>query len=368
MSIDGRDLISNSDRSRLLRMTSRARSHEFRRYWAGYLPDRVTMARHLEMLKRFHLGEDINFESLVEQRASKIATYAFASSPYYRQLFLDHNISPQSFLENLSRVPLLDKAVIRREGSNLLAMPQARADLAMCTTGGSTGEPLSFLACGGFDAAHQKFLFEMMGYRRRDRILAMDGSVVPSAVREQGVYWIRKSSRELPYGSFGLSSQYLTSGNIAQYFEFIQRFRPNFIRGYPSFIDTVSRHILENGLTVDFPVKGIQLTSESHSALQAENISRAFNSPTVDQYGHTESAVFGYSLPCATTIYCSPLNGYTEVLDENGKHVSPGGVGEVVVTGFHNYAMPFLRYKTGDLAQYESRQQGVVYPTKSSVP
>jgi phenylacetate-CoA ligase len=39
-----------------------------------------------------------------------------------------------------------------------------------------------------------------------------------------------------------------------------------------------------------------------------------------------------------------------EILREDGSPTSPGQVGRVVVTSFYNYAMPFIRYETGDFA------------------
>ena len=43
-------------------------------------------------------------------------------------------------------------------------------------------------------------------------------------------------------------------------------------------------------------------------------------------------------------------NAFVEIVDENGREVAPGELGRVVVTGFYNYAMPFIRYDLGDLA------------------
>jgi phenylacetate-CoA ligase len=41
--------------------------------------------------------------------------------------------------------------------------------------------------------------------------------------------------------------------------------------------------------------------------------------------------------------------------------VAENNIGEVVVTGFSNKIMPFIRYKTGDLAIYGGTKNGVVY-------
>ena len=41
---------------------------------------------------------------------------------------------------------------------------------------------------------------------------------------------------------------------------------------------------------------------------------------------------------------------HVEILDENGKKVPNGTLGQVVVTSLDNYLMPLIKYKIGDLA------------------
>jgi phenylacetate-CoA ligase len=40
-----------------------------------------------------------------------------------------------------------------------------------------------------------------------------------------------------------------------------------------------------------------------------------------------------------------------EILDQNGRPCAPGETGFVIATGFRNFAMPLIRYNTGDLAE-----------------
>lgn len=48
---------------------------------------------------------------------------------------------------------------------------------------------------------------------------------------------------------------------------------------------------------------------------------------------------------------------YVELLDETGDPVEEVGArGEIVGTAFHNYAMPLIRYRTGDYAIYAGKQ------------
>ena len=103
---------------------------------------------------------------------------------------------------------------------------------------------------------------------------------------------------------------------------------------------------------VSFHLKGIYLTSESYSIDDTNYISSILQCPVYGQYGHTECSVFATKKPQENQYLCSPLYGYTEVLDKQGHQVKKGEAGEVVVTGFSIAGLPFIRYRTGDLAVY----------------
>lgn len=48
--------------------------------------------------------------------------------------------------------------------------------------------------------------------------------------------------------------------------------------------------------------------------------------------------------------HVEPSYGYCEVIDDNG---IPSKKGQIVATGFLNYAMPLIRYKTGDVGSLD---------------
>jgi len=55
--------------------------------------------------------------------------------------------------------------------------------------------------------------------------------------------------------------------------------------------------------------------------------------------------------------HINPEYGIVEILDKNNKKITEHGKqGEIVTTSLHNYAMPFIRYKTGDLATVSSKK------------
>ena len=45
-----------------------------------------------------------------------------------------------------------------------------------------------------------------------------------------------------------------------------------------------------------------------------------------------------------------------EIVDENGNICPPGKEGEIIVTSLENYAMPFIRYKIGDIGAIKENE------------
>ena len=70
-------------------------------------------------------------------------------------------------------------------------------------------------------------------------------------------------------------------------------------------------------------------------------------------YGQSEKLVLGTGCENSNDYHVWPTYGFFELLDENGNTVTtPGKRGEIVGTGFINTVMPFIRYRTGDMATY----------------
>lgn len=350
----------NMDIKRLIRISKRLNDLLYIKYGIKYIEDKLFIKHYLPILAKYHTGLKYDFQSINQRRLIRIMEYAYQHSSYYSRLFDESSVNTNELLLNWDNVPFLDKDIIRKEKENILALPRSKDYIGFVTTGGSTGQPLGFHTLGGCDAEHQEFLFRIIGYKPGDKILAMDGTVIPNDLLGENIFWVTKNESNLPYGSMALSSQYLSSVNIQHYVNFLNDFKPNIIRGYPSFISDIANYILRNNIKIAFEVKGVELTSESFYEYQIVNIRKAFNTRVFNQYGHAEASVFGYSIDASLLTYCSPLYGYTEVIGVDNKHVESGEIGEIVVTGFTNYAMPFIRYRTGDLALYDGEENGIV--------
>jgi phenylacetate-CoA ligase len=330
------------------------------KHFAKYHARRGTVLRQLARLKQYHTGSREDFTSDRNALLGRIVAYADRYCPYYRKLFADSGLDVSGVIDQFWKIPFLDKSTVRNNGDRIASSNLRDMIYGSGNTGGSTGEPLKFLTSISFDPEHQAFLYDMMGYDNGDRILAMDGTAIEDDLAAKGIYWKKKSKSDLPFGSMALSSLYLDKNTVSRYADFLVEFEPSIIRGYPAFVNEIATYLLDKGIRLRRPMKGVVLTSESSSATQIRNVGRAFGTSVHLQYGHSEAALFGYTVDDSYEYYCSPFYGYVEVVDDSGSHVKPGEMGEVICTGFYNYAMPFIRYRTGDLAVFSGDIDGIV--------
>lgn len=71
-----------------------------------------------------------------------------------------------------------------------------------------------------------------------------------------------------------------------------------------------------------------------------------FGCPVIDMYALNEAGPVAFS--CNGKHEILPHDLYVEILDDAGRSLAPGEVGEIVVTGGVNPNLPLVRYRTGD--------------------
>ena len=103
-------------------------------------------------------------------------------------------------------------------------------------------------------------------------------------------------------------------------------------------------------------LKGVMLYSENVYGYQMRMFREVFDCPILAHYGHSERVLMAGTLPQDPRYFFWPQYGHFELLDaENRPITQPGKLGFVVGTSFDNRVMPFVRYRTGDLAMLSER-------------
>ena len=319
-------------------------------YWFFYLVYDYWIRNKLKKINE----SDVDLEKEEFWLQKKILHYYYKAFPYY---YKGLGLTGE---ESLHEYPFLTKDVIRNHPEWFRCKYEHYLPIHSYSTSGSTGVPLSFRTTPNHDPVHQRMLWKIMGYKKGDRIVLINGNLLSDEKIEKKIFYNFLSKKQMPYGGYELSCLYLLEKTAEDYIRCLDELKPAFIRGYSHAIFRLAQYIQKMNKKFDFKIKGIQLTAEKAFDYQVDFIEEVFRTKVYMQYGHSEACVFAYTRADDKRYRCSPLYGHVEVVDDEGRPVKIGEIGEVVVTSYSNYAMPFIRYRTGDLAEYGGRDGSVV--------
>lgn len=318
-----------------------------------------------DLIKQILKTNSCSKKNLTEKKLTEVLKVAYKYVPFYRQYDFLKNVSKKNCFEMLEKLPLSDKEFIFKNEKNLRHKKMFHEDYQYwSSTGGSTGKPLLFPKSYIPEGEHQIALIEYItGESFADilskpyGIVSFDGTRPAEEDMKKNIFWDEQSKGI--YGNLFFCSFYETEENLKYYVEKLNEAKPVLIRGYSNAILTCAKYINKYHTLKSFP-KAVYVTSEYCAKESMLEISQAFNCPVYGQYGLSEAAFFGWTKPNDDIYYLSPIYGYAEILNENGKHVKPGEKGELTATAFGNYVQPFIRYRTGDIVEFGGYENGIL--------
>ena len=136
-----------------------------------------------------------------------------------------------------------------------------------------------------------------------------------------------------------------------QYYDIFTREKFCYVYGYPNAIALFSKWIIDTDRptlnSVCETLKYCLVTGEMLFESDRKLIEAAFGVEVYNEYGLSEIDVVAFGNELGEW-HINSKNLLIEVVDEDGRQVPEGQVGYLLVTALTNYAMPFIRYKTGD--------------------
>lgn len=307
-------------------------------------PEFRALARELRASDRWSADR---LAALQLERLRETVRRAEAHVPAYRERFAAAGVGAHTLrsLHDLARFPFLHKDDLRAPGADFLARDLAPERLERVASGGTTGVPVTFHHVAGehqdVARAFQLALWGRIGFAYEARVLDLTASF--------GAPWGYADGRLLR-----VSIPWLDAAGAAGWLGEVLRFRPAYVLGLPSTVAALAQVLEDAG--VRLPVRGVVVGSEVLHPWQRERIGAALGCRVLAWYGMSEGA--GYAAGCerSDAYHFHPLAGVVELVDDAGRPVTePGGEGEIVLTGFHTRATPFIRFRTGDRGVWGGR-------------
>ncbi len=292
------------------------------------------------------------------QQLSKLLHHAYEYVPYYHKVFDERGLKPSDIkkIEDLSKLPYLTKAIVRENVHTLIAKNISKRRLDSVRTSGSTGTPLVFYQQKGItDSMELAFIWRMWrcgGYQFGDRCVVLREDAPDRLEGGKRIWWERNPA----YNYLILSPHHMTEENLYNYVEKIREFKPKAMQTLPSLLFILSDFMQRHGMAPFPSIKVILCGSETLYPWQREKAEDVFNCKVFSWYGQNEKVVLAGECKENNEYHIFPEYGVTEIIGRDDKHVTrEGEMGEIIGTGFNNYAMPFIRYKTKDVAVWTNK-------------
>jgi phenylacetate-CoA ligase len=278
------------------------------------------------------------------RRLRRLVRHAWESVPYYRRLFDEHGLDPESVqgLDDLSRIPMSTRETYQQAGpERLLSRRHHQARLFQRRTSGSTGKPVT-IRCTWFEeslvSALRAKAFWAQGVRPWHRVARV--KLALSSRRSPG--WVAWLSR-LRVPPQAVIDCLLPPREILRRLE---GFNPHVIMSFPGVLAQVAE-LAPHGA---FPhLRLVHVGGETVTPQALDRIRRGLGVAVRQGYASHEFGQIAWECVQGLLHVCSEAV-IVEVLSE-GRPVGEGQAGEVVATALHSFAMPFIRYRLGDLAR-----------------
>ena len=292
------------------------------------------VAHHIKDLKRA-FADPVVGRKLAQERLEKFLEYACATTPFYKKF---------AGAKDLREFPVIQKSTIRENYDDFLSSAYDKNDLVTTTTSGSYGAPMKF------------YLTKDKRARQTAEVIYFNGW----AGYKVGMRY--SQVRAYPRGRWRLFLQngVLMNPSVidADWLERQrQRFKKRkirFIIGYPSAIMPLANYCMSKGDgPTDFAIRGIITGAESLLSSIRENVEKVFGCQVLDRYSSNECGVMSHECAEHKRHHINLATHKFELLKvDRDEPVEADEVGRVVVTDFFSYALPLIRYDTGDLASW----------------
>lgn len=267
--------------------------------------------------------------------------FAYHNSKFYRNLYKDIDITLIRTIDDLKKLPILDKEMLRKHIDDI--MIETDEPCWYSHTGGTTGKSLCVKMTHNDMMRRMAMLDHFkakVGFEHREmRRATFNGKHIIPPQQSKKIFWRYNSAcKQKLYSSF-----HITEENMEYYVQDLNRFKPHALDGFFTSMCDIAGYIERHNIQLDFKPVAIFPTSENLTVEGKNLLERVFGCKVYNQYASSEGAPFVNECP----------NQHLHVLLASGVFESYDNSDEILVTSFTTHATPLIRYRIGDRMVFE---------------
>ncbi len=289
-----------------------------------------------------------------ERQLQQMLSHAHAKVAYYEVPLGRIRLSDGSFdLRRWQELPILTRETVVANWEALQAhdLPAGHEEVLQMATSGSAGSALS-IRTTRFDHAGTA----CASYRYADWFdydFAVPLAMIRAGfIRPQDPTSIEDTRWGPPWrdpATRGSRHRLHISTPAGEQLEWLATLGRVYLNTLPSNAMTLVQLSEERGIKLQ--IAGLMTVGESLTQDVRDEVRRVWGCRVSDVYSTAETGLVAIECPDTGTYHLQTEISRTEVIDQNGMPCPPGGVGHIVCTSLYNFAMPLIRYRSGDLAE-----------------
>ncbi|NCC09472.1 MAG: phenylacetate--CoA ligase family protein [Bacteroidia bacterium] len=304
---------------------------------------------------------DIQFRSATEikayqeSRLTEELAYLQAHSPFYQQMFKEHQIDLTAIktIEDLQHIPVTTKTDLQLHNEAFICVDREEI-IDYVTTSGTLGDPVTFvLTSEDLDRlAYNEYLsFTTAGCTKHDILQLM--TTIDRRFMAGLAYYL--GAREL-----GMGVARVGNGIPELQWDTIRRIHPTCGMVVPSFLIKLIEFAEKNNIDYNRASmqkcicigEGLRNQDFSLNTLGKRIQEKWSNLQLYSTYASTEMQSSFTECEVCQGGHLQPELIIVEFLDDNNQPVKAGEAGEVTITTLGVKGMPLLRFKTGDICYH----------------
>ena len=276
--------------------------------------------------------------------------------------------------KSLNECPVIDKTTIKEHYEQFISEQYEKNSLHKMSTSGSTGTPFEILQN---QDKRTRVLAELIYYNETAGQYVGDKFIFYRVWTDKN----KKSKMEqIKQNLLPIDILHLDDNNLKYITDILLKDKKvNSTLAYASTYDCLLQYLRKNKIKGNFHVKSMISSSELLLDETRDGLEEIIGCKVINRYSNQECGVLAQSNLKENKMIINKASYFIEVLKVDADEpAEEGELGRIIVTDLFNYAMPLIRYDTGDLGivsknssdagyhfdNIQGRRVDIIYDTK----
>jgi phenylacetate-CoA ligase len=310
-------------------------------WFSDFIKGSAILRHYKDICNRLEQFDNNRQDNIHNTYLKDILRHASINCAYYSKF---HNTS------GLSYFPIVNKNIIKNSPDQFCAKNYSKKKLFSVTTSGSTGTPFKTFQDRNKknrNYADTVYFAGLAGYKIGQRLIYLK-IWVASKMRWKPGYWLQNM---VPVDVIQLSDD-----KIELLIKKMEKSKSTFgIIGYASALELICRYLdRKKSLSIETKVDSVIAISETLNDYTRTSMEKYFGVPCVSRYSNLENGIIAQQERNGSGRFLINTASYhVEILKMNSDDpTAEGELGRIVITDLFNYALPMIRYDTGDIGAF----------------